>query len=81
VITNPKGYGVQVGSFSHIFNALKLCRELTEQGFTKLIILSEKETNQFYKVYIGEFSQEEETSPIQLKLREKNKDYLVKKYP
>ena len=82
MIQNPKGYGIQVGSFSHIFNTLKFCKILTDMGFSKIFIKADKEpsgTN--YRVLIGDYPQEEDTTPEVNKLREKNRDYLIKKYP
>lgn len=82
MIQNPKGYGIQVGSFSHIFNTLKFCKILTDMGFSKIFIKADKEasgTN--YRVLIGDYPQEEDTAPEVNILREKNRDYLIKKYP
>ena len=82
MIQNPKGYGILVGSFSHIFNTLKFCKILTDMGFSKIFIKADKEpsgTN--YRVLIGDYPQEEDTTPEVNKLREKNRDYLIKKYP
>ncbi len=82
MIQNPKGYGIQVGSFSHIFNTLKFCKIVTDMGFSKIFIKVDKEpagTN--YRVLIGDYPQEEDTTPDVNILREKNRDYLIKKYP
>lgn len=82
MIQNPKGYGLQVGYFSHIFNTLKFCKMLTELGFTKLFIKADKESNgTVYRVFIGDYPTEEDANSDIAKLREKNRDYLLKKYP
>ena len=82
MIQNPKGYGLQVGYFSHIFNTLKFCKMLTEIGFTKLFIKADKESNgTVYRVFIGDYPTEEDANPDIAKLREKSREYLLKKYP
>lgn len=82
MIQNPKGFGLQVGYFSHIFNTLKYCKTLTEIGFTKLYIKADKENNgNFYRVFIGDYPTEEDANPEIAKLKEKNREYLLKKYP
>ncbi len=82
MIQNPKGYGIQVGSFSHIFNTLKFCKIFTDMGFSKIFIKVDKETSGTnYRVLIGDYAQEEDANPDIAKLREKNRDYLIKKYP
>lgn len=82
MIQNPKGYGIQVGSFSHIFNTLKYCKNMTDLGFSKLFIKVDKESNgTSYKVLIGDYAQEDDANPDITILRENNKDYFVKKYP
>lgn len=82
MIQNPKGYGIQVGSFSHIFNTLKFCKHIADMGFGKIFIKADKEaTGTSYRVLIGEYAQEEDANSDIAKLREKNRDYLIKKYP
>ena len=82
MIQNPKGYGIQVGVFSHIFNTLRFCKTLTDSGFSKLFIKVDRETNgTIYRVLIGDYPTEEDTNPETTKLRENNRDYLIKKYP
>jgi rare lipoprotein A len=81
MIMNPKGFGIQVGSFNHIFNALVLCKNLSEFGFAKLFVKSEKESvNANYKVFIGDFETDSQAEVDIVKLREKKLDYMVKKY-
>lgn len=82
MIQNPKGYGIQVGVFSHIFNTLRFCKTLTDSGFTKLFIKVDKETNgTVYRVLIGDYPTEEDTNLETTKLRDNKRDYLIKKYP
>lgn len=82
MIQNPKGYGIQVGAFSHIFNTLKFCKNLTDMGFSKIFIKADRESaSTNYRVLIGDYPHEEDTAPEVNMLREKNRDYLIKKYP
>ncbi|HMV44013.1 MAG TPA: septal ring lytic transglycosylase RlpA family protein [Leptospiraceae bacterium] len=82
MIQNPKGYGIQVGSFSHIFNSLRFCKYMTDMGFSKIFIKADKEPNgTAYRVLIGDYASEEDANLDTAKLREKNRDYLIKKYP
>lgn len=82
MILSPKGFGLQLGYFSHIFNAMKFCKELNEQGFSKIFILSDKDnTSNIYRVFLGEFETELEAVPEISKVKEKNLEYLLKKYP
>ncbi len=82
MILTPKGFGLQLGFFSHIFNAMKFTKELNEQGFTKIYIISDKEnSSNTYRVFLGEYENELEAVPDISKVKEKNMEYLLKKYP
>ena len=51
-------------------------------GFSKIFIKADKETSGTnYRVLIGDYPEEEDTAPEVNILREKNRDYLLKKYP
>lgn len=79
MILNPKGFGLQLGYFSYILSAMKFCKELNEKGFTKLFIIPEKDSN--YRVFLGEFETELDALSEINKVKEKNLEYLFKKYP
>jgi hypothetical protein len=55
---------------------------MTDLGFNKILIKVDKESSgTTYKVLIGDYVQEDDANPDIAKIREKNHDYFMKKYP
>lgn len=77
----PNGYGIQIGTFSHPANALKFCKDIESLGFAKVYIKSIASSGfNHYKVMVGEYSSESEMQTEIGKLKEKNLEFMIKKY-
>ncbi|MDW8295461.1 MAG: septal ring lytic transglycosylase RlpA family protein [Raineya sp.] len=77
---NPKGMGIQVGSYGDLENAKDLCKDLQKAGIQETYIQVGWNQKRIYRVLVGAFN-DEETGRKQLEvIRKAGFDGFVKKH-
>ena len=67
--------------FSTVLNAIRYCRTLSDSGLNKIFIKSDlEEKGTIYRVFVGDYEKEEDAQEDINKLKEKNKEYFIRKY-
>ena len=79
--TNPKGFGVQIGSFQEMANLVRLTQNL-KASYKKKVALQVKIVNdkKVYAIVIGEFSNREKAASFKQKVTKRYPDAFIVEY-
>ncbi|MDX1905061.1 MAG: septal ring lytic transglycosylase RlpA family protein [Thermonemataceae bacterium] len=77
---NPKGYGIQVGSYGDLDNAKELCKSLQQAGIQEAYIQVGWNEKRIYRVLVGSFENEQSAENQINTIRKSGFDGIVKKH-